>query len=99
MTQPADMAATAAVVADVLGGEVTVRIAHRLVVEDMLWGGDGDDIDPMRSAGTGDMRALAGFLADLPATATPRLAQGRDMLALSGLIPDPVRVAGQPVER
>ena len=96
--QPADMAATAAVVANALGDAVTVRIAHRLVVEDMLWGGDGNDIDPMRSAGTDDMRALAGFLADLPATATPRLAQGRDMLALSGLIPDPVRVAGQPVE-
>lgn len=70
--------------------DITVRIAHRLAVEDMLYRGGADSLDLADANGL----ALAGFLGPRPVAAGDRLGRGGDMLALPGALPGAEREQG-----
>ncbi len=73
---------------------LSARIAYRVMVEDMLWGGAGGDLQLDDTNAPADGLAMVGFLGPRPIAANDRMARGEDMLAQGAIFPAPERRAG-----
>ena len=79
-------------VADKIGDAsdaLVVRLAHRVTVEEMLWGDQGLDLRLEDTGAVADGLALAGFLGPRPIAVNAGMARGEDMLAQGAVFPAP----------